>query len=92
MANKPFPFSVCKECCSTGGDVPAGDYYTKEEIDIIIEEEINIKIERLDRDISTLSNDITDLEDKTNTKIGDIESALDELHNYAQALIDGGAE
>ena len=91
MANKPFPFSVCKECCATGGDVPSGDYYTKEEIDTKIEE-INDEIEKLDRDISTLGNDITDLEDKTNTKIGDIESALDELHNYAQGLINGGAE
>ena len=26
------------------------------------------------------------------TQIGDFETALDELHNYAQALIDGGAE
>lgn len=83
MANKPFPFSVCKECCSTGGDVPAGDYYTKEEIDS--------KLFGLSVDISTLGNDITDLEDKTNTKIGDIDAALDELHNYAQGLINGGA-
>lgn len=34
MAEKPFPFSVCKECCGTGGgDVDLSNYYTKEETD-----------------------------------------------------------
>ena len=30
MAEKPFPFSVCKKCCA---DVDADNYYTKEETD-----------------------------------------------------------
>ena len=30
--------------------------------------------------------------DELKQSIGDIEAALDELHNYAQALIEGGSE
>ena len=30
--------------------------------------------------------------DEVDSLVGDIETALDELHNYAQALINGGAE
>lgn len=39
-------------------------------------------------DLEPLPNKVTELE----TQVGDIETVLDELHNYAQALINGGAE
>ena len=37
MAKKPFPFSVCEQCCSTGGgggsSADLSDYVTKEELE-----------------------------------------------------------
>lgn len=36
MAKKPFPFSVCEQCCSTGGgggNADLTDYVTKEELE-----------------------------------------------------------
>ena len=36
MAKKPFPFSVCEECCATGGgggNADLTDYVTKEELE-----------------------------------------------------------
>ena len=41
MAEKPFPFNVCKECCGTGGgDVDLSNYYTKKETETKISESI----------------------------------------------------
>ena len=69
MAKKPFPFSVCEECC-VGGEGGTVDLT-----------EIENNIEKLQSDVAEIKEDI-----------GNIDSALDELHNYAQSIISGGEE
>lgn len=75
MAEKPFPFSVCKECCSpsSGGGG----------------ESIIIDTEMSDTSENAVQNKV--VKSYVDEKIGDIDAVLEELHNYAQALI-GGAE
>ena len=55
------------------------------------EEEVDKTLVNLGSELTNLNNDIITLGDEFNEKIGDIESALDELHTYAQGLINGGA-
>ncbi len=61
----------------------------KSDIDRLANEmnDANVHLESVIANANTNTNDIMDLYNK----IGDINSALDELHNYAQALISGGA-
>jgi hypothetical protein len=44
MSKKPFPFEVCKECCNTGSgggeNADLSDYYTKEETEKYVGEQI----------------------------------------------------
>ena len=54
------------------------DAYTKDEIGYI-------------RDLD-IGDNLVDAINSVNSEIGDIDSALDELHNYAQALIGGASE
>lgn len=74
MAKKPFPFEVCKECCATGGEAGGGD--------IIIDTEMS------DTSENAVQNKV--IKEYVDNMAGDINTALDELHNYAQALISGG--
>lgn len=48
MAKKPFPFSVCKECCGT-----------EETADLT---EINEKIETLENDVEGIKSNIGDID------------------------------
>lgn len=50
----------------------------------------DISLGELGIDIPNMDNYYT--KDEVDSLVGDIETALDELHNYAQALINGGAE
>ena len=73
MSNKPFPFSVCKECCASGEGGGS----------IIIDAKMS------DTSENTVQNKV--IKEYVDTLVGDVDSALDELHNYAQSLINGGA-
>jgi hypothetical protein len=72
----------------SGGSVDLSDYYTKDEVDK--------KIDNLADVIGDFNDDISNLykikadETYVDGLVGDINSALTELHNYAQALIEGG--
>lgn len=159
MSNKPFPFSVCKQCCNgdvspeqiaqavgeyleenpitetdptvpnwakqpnkptytaeevnaahrmdlgnvkeleIGNDAVEGinllyrdkadkaDTYTKDEVDNLIATNTEEIVQYIDDGYVTLNAMIV----SNSAKIGDIDSALDELHNYAQALIGGAS-
>lgn len=50
-------------------------------------DEFREELDEVKEDIRTLDNDIAIIKGD----IGDIDTALDELHSYAQALIGGGA-
>ena len=73
-------------------------YATSSEVDEAITAQLTLAIPPLERDIGWLMEQMDNKADKselsayaTKEEVGDIESALDELHAYAQALI-GGAE
>lgn len=97
MAQLNFPASEIaskkyvddKVANASGGNVDLSNYYTKGEVDE--------KIDNLANTVGDFNDDISNLYDTKADKsyvdglMGDIETALDELHNYAQAII-GGAE
>lgn len=110
MSKKPFPFSVCEQCCN--GDVSpeqigqAVEEYMKkhpiQETDPTVPEwakqtnkpmytaaEVGAySIEQA----AEIHKYFSDWLGNVEATIGDIDSALDELHNYAQALIGGASE
>ena len=57
MANKPFPFSVCKECCTSG---EGGT------VDLT---EIENNIEELQSDVADIKEDIGDIDTALDTII-----------------------
>jgi hypothetical protein len=70
------------------GSADLSNYYTKTEVDD--------KVGDLANTVGDFNDDISDLYTKKADKtyvdelVGDIDSALTELHNYARALIEGG--
>lgn len=63
------------------------DTYTKDEVVNLIETNTEEIVQYVDDGYGTLRQMI----ESNNTKIGDIDSALDKLHNYAQGLIGGAS-
>ena len=55
MSNKPFPFSVCKECCTTGGGESGGSVVVDDFLDIDSENPVQNKVvaRALDVSVST---------------------------------------
>lgn len=136
MAKKPFPFTVCAECCAGGGtgndglsayeialkhgfegteeewlaslqgggiedapQTPEGiptEYYVRSS-EGTWEYVGNITVgSAYDADYAHWAmndNEGNNIHETYATKdeVGDIEAALDELHTYAQALVNGGA-
>ena len=79
-----------KNKVNTIGENPTQEQYPNVQavIDYIVTK-IKEAEEYTDSEISATTKD---LKKYVNDIVGDIETALDELHNYAQALINGGAE
>ncbi len=72
---KTPPFSLCNEFCVGGGGGAS-----------------NAKEVKYDNTKSGLeAGNVNDAIDELSAGMGDVGSALDELHAYAQALIGGGA-
>lgn len=71
-----------------GGSADLSNYYNKEEIDDKIATAKEEMSSAIDDAFATFDTTITELRDD----IGDISSALDELHNYAQNLVSGVSE
>lgn len=63
MANKPYPFEVCKKCCPTGGDTGGGD--------------ITIDTEMSDTSENAVQNKV--IKNYVDYSIGDVETALDNI-------------
>lgn len=108
MAKKPFPFSVCKECCDTGSGGSGGEITIDAEMSDTSENPVQNKVVKsyIDGTVNDINNQISNLNEydqelfnmideansqisNINTSMGNIDSALDELHNYAQGLIGG---
>ena len=53
MSNKPFPFSVCKECCSGGGGNGLSDEEKQELVEEVIEA---VKDEVADKDLTNVTD------------------------------------
>lgn len=84
------------------GNVDLSNYYTKSETDQKLttypsRSEVQVSINSLESDINRelgrkADNATTYTKTEVDNLIGDIDSALDELHTYAQALIGGASE
>lgn len=75
MAKKPFPFSVCAECCGSGTDG-----YSKTEVDSKLRV-INDELQRLDANVRDIQLSLTNVYNKT--EVNDI------ILNEREYLING---
>ena len=105
MANKPYPFSVCKECAGGGGgDIDLSGYVQKKEgyglASLLMRIESNSSKEHtmifIDGDFSDSAKIpayTSDLENDsgfvTHEELGDIETALDSIIEIQNSLIGG---
>lgn len=89
LATKKFVEEAIANKGGGGGEsADLSNYYTKEEVDDKIATATEDMSSAIDDAFATFYTTITELRDD----IGDISSALDELHNYAQNLVSGVSE
>lgn len=89
LATKKFVEEAIANKGGGGGEsADLSNYYNKEEVDDKIATAKEEMSSAIDDAFATFDTTITELRDD----IGDISSALDELHNYAQNLVSGVSE
>lgn len=78
MSKKPFPFSICEECCASGGGSGDGGG------------SITIDTEMSDTSENAVQNKV--IKQYVDGYVGDIETALDSIIAMQNELIGGESE
>ena len=85
MSNKPFPFSVCKECCADTGTLTAkditytGDYYNDEQN---VEDAINFLGGEIDKHSGTIAGNFKSIQKNT----ADITAIKEDVEEHTTSI------